>query len=463
MTTTKPTEGAISGRIVVPLRVPIRGRSIDEPHRVATQLELLFDLTFVVAVAGLVAQFGHAVDAGHPMSALTPFLQVFFAVWWAWMNFTWFASSYDTDDVAYRLLTLVQMAGVLLLAAGIPAAFARGDYLVITAGYPVMRSALAAQWLRAAREDAAGRATALRYALGIAVLEVLWLARQLAAGLGVLHGTTPHWVFGALVVAELAVPVWAERPTGTNWHPHHIAERYTLFTIILLGESVLAVSTGIADALAAGFRPTPVLVALSGLVLLFALWWLYELQPSGDALAERRTRSFLWGYGHYGSFAALAALGAGSEVAVRADGHGGSLTVGYAVAIPTAVFLVLLWVTHAGLKSGPHPGILVAAAFSVLLVPLATVAVPHLTVTGVAAVCAAAVTMSLRGRVLGPSDGFREPPELVGVEHPVDPIDVLAVGGADGHPGDGRSVPADEHRRATIGLDPVEGDPGPEV
>ena len=53
---------------------------------------------------------------------MLPFLQVFFAIWWAWMNFTWFASSYGIDDVAYRLLTMVQMGGVLVLAAGIPAA-----------------------------------------------------------------------------------------------------------------------------------------------------------------------------------------------------------------------------------------------------------------------------------------------------------------------------------------------------
>ncbi|NQE71483.1 low temperature requirement protein A [Nocardia gamkensis] len=382
-----------------PLWIRMRGRSIDEPHRASTQLELLFDLTFVVAVAGVVAQLGHAIGAGHPGSALVPFLQVFFAVWWAWMNFTWFASAYDIDDVGYRLLTLIQMAGVLLLAAGIPAAFGRGDYILITLGYLVMRSALVTQWLRAAREDAAGRTTALRYALCIIVLEVLWLTRMLAAELGVLHGTALNWVFGALIVAELAVPVWAERATGTHWHPHHIAERYTLFTIILLGESVLAVSTGIADALESDFRPSLVLVALSGLVLLFALWWLYELQPSGEALAGRRTRSFLWGYGHYGSFAALAALGAGLEVAVRTAGHDGPAPAGgYAVAIPAAVFLVLLWATHAAMMSRPRPVILVAAATSVLLVPLATVTVPNLTVTAVAGVCVAALGISLRGR-----------------------------------------------------------------
>ncbi|QVI24869.1 low temperature requirement protein A [Nocardia tengchongensis] len=421
----------------------MRGRSIDEPHRASTQLELLFDLTFVVAVAGVVAQLGHAVAAGHPVAALLPFLQVFFAIWWAWMNFTWFASSYDTDDVPYRLLTLAQMAGVLLLAAGIPAAFEHGDYVVITVGYLVMRSALVTQWIRAAREDAAGRATALRYTVGIAVLEVLWLTRLLAVELDVLQGIRAQGVFGVLVLAELTVPVWAERAIGTTWHPHHIAERYSLFTIILLGESVLAVSSGIADALGDGLRPTPVLVAMSGLVLLFVLWWLYELQPSGDALAQRRTGSFLWGYGHYASFAALAALGAGLEVAVRVDDHGGSvLVVGYAVAISTAVFLVLLWVTHAGMTARSNPRIPFTAAVSVLAAPLATLSIPNLTVTAVAGVCATALGVSLRSGLLRRSDRGGEAIELVGVEHPEDPVDVLAVDRADGEPSEDGSVPA---------------------
>jgi hypothetical protein len=85
-------------------------RSIDEPHRAASQRELLFDLTFVIAIASLSGRFAHVIGGGHGLEALVPFLQVFFAIWWAWVNFTWFASSFDTDDVPFRLLTLVQMA-----------------------------------------------------------------------------------------------------------------------------------------------------------------------------------------------------------------------------------------------------------------------------------------------------------------------------------------------------------------
>jgi low temperature requirement protein LtrA len=81
----------------------IRPRDPTEPHRVATPLELLFDLTFVVAVARVAAQLAHAIaddEVGH----VAGYLMVFFAIWWAWMNFTWFASAYDCDDAAYVLL-----------------------------------------------------------------------------------------------------------------------------------------------------------------------------------------------------------------------------------------------------------------------------------------------------------------------------------------------------------------------
>ncbi|WP_063905974.1 low temperature requirement protein A [Nocardia kruczakiae] len=379
----------------------MRSRSVDEPYRAATQLELLFDLTFVVAVAGIVAQLGHAIGTGHLWSALAPFLQVFFAIWWAWMNFTWFASSYDTDDVPYRLLTLLQMAGVLVLAAGVPAAFEHDDYTAITIGYLVMRSCLVAQWLRAAHGDRAGRPTALRYATGIAVLEVLWLSRLGLAAAGVLPDLVARPVFIILVAAELTVPVWAERERGTAWHPHHIAERYTLFTIILLGESVLAVSSGVADALDDGFQPALVVIALSGLVLLFALWWLYDLLPGGPGLAERRNWSFLWGYSHYAIFAALAALGAGLEVAVRESYGRGvpPLVGGFAVAIPAALFSILLWAAHAGLPVAPRvrPRVLITTAALILAAPILTAGFPVATVPVIALVATGAVAASLCG------------------------------------------------------------------
>ncbi|NEM60364.1 low temperature requirement protein A, partial [Escherichia coli] len=131
------------------------------------------------------------------------YLMVFFAIWWAWMNFTWFASAFDTDDWLYRVHTIVQMAGVLVLAAAVHAAMVDFDFLVVTWGYVIMRLALVAQWLRAAASDPSMRRAALRFAVGIAVVQVFWVARMY-----VLDGEAQFWSFFVLVAAELLVPVW---------------------------------------------------------------------------------------------------------------------------------------------------------------------------------------------------------------------------------------------------------------
>src|SRR5439155_1513353 len=89
----------------------------------------------------------HALAQGDVGHALAGYAAVFFGLWWAWVNFTWFASAYDTDDVPYRLLTLLQMAGVLVFAAGIPAAFEHFDFTIAVVGYVIMRMALVTQWL----------------------------------------------------------------------------------------------------------------------------------------------------------------------------------------------------------------------------------------------------------------------------------------------------------------------------
>src|SRR4051812_16430551 len=105
------------------LRWALPPRDPGEEHRASTPLELLFDLCFVVAVGQAAARLHHSVGEAHVGHGLLGYVTVFFAIWWAWMNFSWFASAYDQDDVLYRLLTLVQMSGVLVLATGVDAAF----------------------------------------------------------------------------------------------------------------------------------------------------------------------------------------------------------------------------------------------------------------------------------------------------------------------------------------------------
>jgi low temperature requirement protein LtrA len=318
-------------------------RSPHEPHRAATPLELFFDLVFVVAIAQASSGLHHAVAEAHALEGLIGYLMVFFAIWWAWMNVTWFASAYDTDDVPYRLAVFVQIAGALIIAGGVPAMFeARVPNVAVVAGYVVMRLALVAQWLRAAASDPTHRTTALRYAAGITAVQLGWVTMLFV----------PHlWAPGFLTLAalELAVPVWAERPAPTTWHPHHIAERYGLLTLIVVGESILAATFALQSALAPGdtlAALAPVIVG--GLLIVYSMWWLYFDRPVHDLLTTFR-KAFIWGYGHYLIFAAAAAVGAGLAVAVdQAIGRtkiGGS-GAGAAVAIPVAIYLMCVWFLH---------------------------------------------------------------------------------------------------------------------
>src|SRR5699024_8687217 len=147
-----------------------------EEGRGSSPLELLFDLVFVVAVSLASDSFHTSAADGRIGSGLVSYGMVFFAIWWAWMNFTWFASAYDCDDARYRLTTLAQMAGVLILAAGMPGAMESRDFTLLVIGYVVMRVAMVTQWLRASRADAHRRHVALIYAGGIAVVQLLWVS-----------------------------------------------------------------------------------------------------------------------------------------------------------------------------------------------------------------------------------------------------------------------------------------------
>jgi low temperature requirement protein LtrA len=325
------------------LATPLTGRSQDEEGRTATPLELFFDLVFVVAVAQVSNELHLGLAAGDIGRSVFQYVFVFGAIWWAWMAFTWFASAYDTDDVAYRLTVFVQLTGALVLAAGVPRAFEHDDWGIVLTGYVIMRLAAVTQWLRVARDDQAHRPAALRYAFAITVVQVAWIVLFLIS-----EAPQLYIGFSILFVIELLIPVWAEHAAPTPWHREHIAERYGLFTIIVLGETILAASLAVTFITIDGLTVELVAVLLGGLVTVFAMWWLYFYRPVHELLTSFRT-AFQWGYGHLPMWGAAAAVGAGLALAIEhASGHGtlDAVASGYAVAIPVALYLVCLWLLH---------------------------------------------------------------------------------------------------------------------
>jgi low temperature requirement protein LtrA len=383
-------------------RKPMVARNASEPHRPATTLELFFDLCFVVAVAQASSALHHAIAEDHVGHGVLGFLLVFFAIWWAWMNFTWFASAYDTDDVPYRVATLVMITGALVLAAGVPRAFASSDFGIITLGYVIMRVALVANWLRAARTDLARRATALRYAAGISVVQVGWALRLTFPDDWLLPG------FLVLAAGELLVPVFAERAAPTTWHPQHIAERYGLFTIIVLGESVLAAAVAVQSALDAGHNGGLLTLAAAGAVIVFSMWWLYFDEPAHELLTSL-TASLRWGYGHYLIFASGAAAGAGLAVAVdyhTGDAHVPAAAAHYATALPVGTYLLAVWIMHVRPRRRP----LAVAAYPLIAALVLAAPFGPSPIHVIALLLAALVGVTVVAKQTAPHGGPEGPP-----------------------------------------------------
>lgn len=331
----------------------MEGRDPHEANRVASPLELLFDLTFAIAFGRAAAQLAHALSAGHYSVALIGFALASFAICWAWINFSWFASAYDTDDWIFRIVTMVQMIGVLILALGLPRMFAsieEGVHLdnsVMVLGYVVMRLAMLTQWLRAARQDPGRRRACLTYAAALAIAQVGWVI-QIVADFPVGTSVVLAIVLGLI---ELSGPLIAEsRDGGTPWHAHHIAERYSLFAIIALGEGVVGtVATLSAVIDEQGWSMDAALVGIAGLGLTFGLWWVYYMLPSAQVLHAHRERCFVWGYGQMAIIAAIVATGAGLDVAasfIEDKSHIGPLATVLCTVVPVAVFICGIYLLY---------------------------------------------------------------------------------------------------------------------
>ncbi len=162
------------------------GRDPYEEHRSATPLELLYDLTFVVAFGVAADQLAHLIAEGHVRAGIVGFGFAAFAICWCWINFSWFASAYDTDDWVFRLATMVQMVGVIVLALGSPPLFhsidegQNVDNTTTVAGYVVMRVAMLFLWLRAARHNPSRRRTCQTYASAIGLAQLGWVLLAMA-------------------------------------------------------------------------------------------------------------------------------------------------------------------------------------------------------------------------------------------------------------------------------------------
>ncbi|MFD9542315.1 low temperature requirement protein A [Streptomyces sp. NPDC060022] len=349
-------EGKLAHRLV-----PMTGRDPKEISRSSSPLELLFDLTFVVAVGTAASHFAEMAAEGHPGQAVTAFVLAMFAISVAWISFSWFASAFGTDDWLDRALTMVQMIGVVVFSLGLPAMFhsvEEGGHLelrVMVLGYVVMRIAIVLQWWRAARESPSYRA--------VCTANIRWTVTAQLGWVAVGFTQPPLAVafasFAVLGTLELAVPVLTQgNAGGTPWHPHHVAERYGLFAIIVLGESVVGTVASSGELLGGvdglHWSGNAIAVVVAGVGLTFGMWWVYFSTPFGDVLVHRRNRGYLFGYGHIPLFMGIAGAGAGLHMAgLQLEHHSelGDVAVVLSLAIPVGLYLLMVYLLHTLLLS----------------------------------------------------------------------------------------------------------------
>lgn len=311
----------------IPLNRRAHARDPHETHRASTPLELFFDLVFVVAIASAGSQLHHGLSGGHP-ELILGFVMSFMAIWLAWMNYSWYASAYDSDDVVFRLITFVIMIGALVFAAGIPDMFADAQSTAGVEGYVIMRLGMVALWVRAAMHNPDRRRTALTYAFGITFAQGLWVLRLLICPTEWLIPT-----FFMTFALELLVPVIAERQGHTPFHAEHMAERYSLLTIIVLGEEILGVMASVQAAFATGLPERFGLFLIGALLMVFSAWWWYFSGDSSSLVTGRKSR-WAFGYGHLLTFGSLAATGSTMSSAV-------DVMLGESAAPPRTILIVL--------------------------------------------------------------------------------------------------------------------------
>lgn len=327
---------------------PLRARDIHEKNRAATELELLFDLVFVIAIAAAAHGLSHEISAGHTASGVFKFGLAFFVIWWPWNQFTWFASSFDNNDPAYRINVLVIMIGALFIAAGM-SGFFKALYLVyVFIGYVIIRLAFAVLWIRVALANPKYRKMAVQFAVGQILIQIAW-------GLVVFcvtNGTALFYVIFVIgIIIELFLPWFAEKEGSPHWHRHHIMERFGLLNIIVLGEVLLGASKTFETAFESGFTAQYAMLAVVTAGIAFAMWWLYFSEVEHLESHDKK-RTFIWGYGHFLVFASGAAVGSGLAVALEnLSGHDfahpiSELVVSLSVSIPLGIYVFSLWLVR---------------------------------------------------------------------------------------------------------------------
>ena len=326
------------------LRPPqLRTLDTDQDERHATWLELFFDLVFVISIAEVV----HTLEDYRTLADFAGTAGMFVAVWWAWVGYTVYADRFDTDDLLHRVLVLAGMLAVVAMALSVHDALHGGSARFALA-FVAVRGVVLLLNARARRHAAEARPLLNLYLTAFSIGASLWLVSVL------MPEPARYLLWGVALVIELSAP-WVGRHqiARAPIHASHLVERFGLFTLIVLGESVISVAQGVAKGTAQGdWTAAMATAAVAGFLVVASLWWLY-FDRLDDGTIRSVLRGLIWNYAHLPLLAGLVSVALGIEYAVREAATGQlERTTALALGAGTALYLLATVVTGRALRPG---------------------------------------------------------------------------------------------------------------
>lgn len=365
-------------------------RSIEAEHqeRRATWTELFFDVVYIVTIARL----AHELKQTPTLLGAAAFAGLFVPIWWSWIGVTTYADRFDSDDTTDRLLLAVQMLGVAALAVQIHEGVGINAPGLALA-YCGLRLLLILFYARAWRHIPEARPLAARYMAGFSLALLPWLASVFVPP------PLRFCLWATGIAIDLLTPLAARAQQGSlPLSPSHLPERFGLFTIIVLGESVAAVVGGVAGQ---HWAATSVLTAVLSFFFAFGMGWLYFDNVKHATVNRGRRSAHAWVYIHLLLMMGLTASGAGAELLIATPpGEPVSAAARWLFCVATAsCFTAFAVILHTSARSpgqrprrDPRPGMLLAAAGTMLLVGLGGERLPPFLLTASAG---ALVTLQL--------------------------------------------------------------------
>ncbi len=282
----------------------------DSEERHATWLELFYDLVFVVVVA----QLAHRLKDHLSLPGIAEFALVFIPVWWSWVGTTFYATRFDTDDTLHRVFTVIQMAAIAAMAVNIHKGMDNAS-IGFALSYVIVRVILVIQYIVAGYHVHIARPLTNRFAKGFGLAAAIWAISTLIS----IPWRFGIWVVGLII--DFATPMTAGKlHRQIAPHPSHLPERFGLFTLIVLGESIVAVVGGIAEQ---KWEIVSIAAGILGLCIAASLWWVYFDNLNDSAIRSARLGQVgtyqIWLYSHLPLVASLTAAGVGVQKLLSSD------------------------------------------------------------------------------------------------------------------------------------------------